>query len=75
MTARPPHPVEARCRFVFIHCGGRFGLTTDREVASAAAGAGLPVTAYIRDRDTNVTEWEVTFGPPDPAVFGDAVQR
>lgn len=53
--------IEAKCRFVFNHRGGRIGLTTDGMLADAARAALLPVQAYWRAPE--VPEWEIHFEP------------
>ena len=72
MEATPPaEEIEARCRFVFNHRGGRYGLTTDGALAVAASHALLSYTQYTRYHVQNekgywqpVTEYEIQFATP-----------
>lgn len=51
--------VEQGCRFVFKQGGGRYGLTTDPELAGKARRAFIPATHYVRDPESGLDEWEI----------------
>lgn len=58
-----PAELEQRCRFVYNHAGGRYGLTTDPAVARTAEALGLHVRSYRRGRRLPA-EFEITFRDP-----------
>lgn len=56
--------IEARCRFVFNHVGGRFGLTTDAAVAADARAFFMTALGYTRA--PGLVEYEISLQHPEP---------